>query len=726
MNLIKVFFVLLLLNLLQACTSTAYLNAPRGPVYVPVISPKYATTSVEHPIRTVLHAESMPCPVDLFVAGEHVATLEDGDSVELYLPAKNSRLSAKGTGTCGKLKTKRSYTYPGLDIVDPTLYMGYLMENSGYTLKIIESMQTKVKLRDAKYIVSKSDSLFKGVNYQTVKIGHPYERFWPLYFSKSRSGQLQFVHYEDTWSKDDKTSYKVYGPNGLVKKGKMTVNKILKKYPKWQDYGDGSQCVIRNNRYLSGFVTKLNDSFLYQYADITDIMNSVHEQIKNTTSPATRQKYTSNQKDVLYLCHDSSLVFQQIIKTQTESQVLAKKRYISTVFGPVGEADYAPTIKQHTHLKFLRDFEKVVNKKPDLDAVEKYLVKNKYRMSKAQIDRLFKTAFNQEVKRYSYDRMLALSKRLKITKSRFDKHILSHFTNNGFLFPNIREVEKLVGKKATETLVTNLAKSNPFRDDFSYLFNQSLYVRAFLTGAFQNERFRQHRNIEQFYTSQAYEKVLRFFDVTAKIFGSGNNLVVSLPYSPSTVQFSLPADCTYKKSDSKKASTGFFEGILSGFSTDKLISYDLYSCKPKSESIRQITKLTSSVNSISLETNSLNRLKWEDVRVTDTFYYSEAQTTNTTMPSSSTGNTTSTYSNNASVRDSSKSSSRSTSGLKEVYNGGYKSSQGNIMYIVKCNSGRSVSAFKDNSGWWKDSGGSKMGERYRNLSPQDFGEKYCR
>lgn len=727
MKLLKVFAAFLLANLLQACTSTAYYYyTPKAPVYVPVVSPKYATKSVEHPIRLVLHAAETPCKVDLYVDGDHVSTLEEEDQVELYLPARKSSISAKGIGKCDRLKTNHSYVYPGLDIIDPTLYLGYRLENSKFTLVINESMQTTSKLRDARYLIAKSESLFEGADYQTVTIGHPYQRPWPLYFSQTKSGQWQFVYYNETWSEGDKTYYEVYDENGLVKKGEMTVSKILKKYPKWQDYGDGSECVIRNNRYLSGFLTKLDDRFLYQYADITEIVNAVHEQLKNTNTSDILHKYTPSQKDVLYLCHDSSLVFQQIIKSETESQVLAKEKFISSAFGPVGVADYEPIIKQHIRLKFLKDFEKVVNKKPNLDDVEKYLVKNKHRMTNEQIERLFSVSFSHEVERFSYDRMIALSKTVKLIKSDFDKHILNYFTRNGFSFSNIGEVEALVGKKATETLVTNTAKSNPFRNDFSYLFDKKLYVREFLAGAFKNKAFSQHKHVEQFYASQAYQKVLHFFDVKGRVFGSGDKVVLSLPYPDSTIQISLLADCSFNKSGSKKASTGFFEGILSGFNTDKLVSYDLYSCKPKTESINQIAKLAKSANSISLDTSNLNALAWEDVRVTDTYYYSEYQTTTTSTPSYDSENTTSTYSNNTTSSQSSGSSSQSSSGLKEVYNGGYKSSQGHIIYIVRCNDGRKVSVFQDNSGWWKDGVGSKMGEQYRNLSPQSFGEKYCR
>ena len=89
-------------------------------------------------------------------------------------------------------------------------------------------------------------------------------------------------------------------------------------------------------------------------------------------------------------------------------------------------------------------------------------------------------------------------------------------------------------------------------------------------------------------------------------------------------------------------------------------------------------------------------------------------------------NSSSTSSSSSRSKSSNRSSSSSQSGgMKKIYNGGYKSSDGHIIYIVKCNNGRSTSAFKDSSGWWRDSGGSKMGEKYRNLSKQSFGAKYC-
>lgn len=74
---------------------------------------------------------------------------------------------------------------------------------------------------------------------------------------------------------------------------------------------------------------------------------------------------------------------------------------------------------------------------------------------------------------------------------------------------------------------------------------------------------------------------------------------------------------------------------------------------------------------------------------------------------------------------SSSSSSQNNSGVKEVYDGGNKSSDGYPIYIVKCKQGSKVSAFKKPNGYWFDSSGSNYGDRYRNLSLDDFAAKKC-
>lgn len=116
--------------------------------------------------------------------------------------------------------------------------------------------------------------------------------------------------------------------------------------------------------------------------------------------------------------------------------------------------------------------------------------------------------------------------------------------------------------------------------------------------------------------------------------------------------------------------------------------------------------------------NSVNQIAQKQYR--DSQRYSSSGYANSTTSSNSEPSSTSSSDSRPS---STKTSSRT--GVNEVYNGGYKSSDGHVIYRVKCNSGNSASAYKDSSGWWKDSGGSNYGERYRHLSTKQFAAKFC-
>lgn len=64
-------------------------------------------------------------------------------------------------------------------------------------------------------------------------------------------------------------------------------------------------------------------------------------------------------------------------------------------------------------------------------------------------------------------------------------------------------------------------------------------------------------------------------------------------------------------------------------------------------------------------------------------------------------------------------------GVSEVYDGGYKSSEGYTIYRIKCNSGGSGSAFQKSNGRWYDSGGSSFSDRYQGWSLSKFANEMC-
>jgi len=101
----------------------------------------------------------------------------------------------------------------------------------------------------------------------------------------------------------------------------------------------------------------------------------------------------------------------------------------------------------------------------------------------------------------------------------------------------------------------------------------------------------------------------------------------------------------------------------------------------------------------------------------------EAQTTDSNDSSYSHGNGKSPIpSSESNAR--SRNSTKHTGGVKEYYDGGYKSG-GHSIYIFRCNNGSKYSAFKKGNGYWHDGAGSNYGDRYRNLSTSDFATKKC-
>jgi hypothetical protein len=67
-----------------------------------------------------------------------------------------------------------------------------------------------------------------------------------------------------------------------------------------------------------------------------------------------------------------------------------------------------------------------------------------------------------------------------------------------------------------------------------------------------------------------------------------------------------------------------------------------------------------------------------------------------------------------------------SAGVKEVYDGGVKSSSGSPIYIVKCTSGSSYSVFQKGNQWWDYSGvPSHMGSRYDGKSLNDVANLLC-
>lgn len=64
-------------------------------------------------------------------------------------------------------------------------------------------------------------------------------------------------------------------------------------------------------------------------------------------------------------------------------------------------------------------------------------------------------------------------------------------------------------------------------------------------------------------------------------------------------------------------------------------------------------------------------------------------------------------------------------GVAETYDGGYKNTEGGPIYIIKCNSGGSSSAFQKSDGRWYDGSGYSHSDRYKGMSLSQFANEMC-
>lgn len=64
-------------------------------------------------------------------------------------------------------------------------------------------------------------------------------------------------------------------------------------------------------------------------------------------------------------------------------------------------------------------------------------------------------------------------------------------------------------------------------------------------------------------------------------------------------------------------------------------------------------------------------------------------------------------------------------GVAETYDGGYKNTEGNPIYIIKCNSGGSSSASQKSDGRWYDGSEYSHSDRYKGMSLSQFANEMC-
>ena len=257
---------------------------------------------------------------------------------------------------------------------------------------------------------------------------------------------------------------------------------------------------------------------------------------------------------------------------------------------------------------------------------------------------------------------------------------------------------------------------------------KSCNVYEFRVSAMNIKGFSRKFQINTFLNSIEYKYSLASLIAQADIKYKYDYIDIELEYPKGSIHLYENASCDYKESKSDTRDIGLLETLFTFNANDKEVhNYDVYACNLPKSAIQNINNLVAQLPS-QIYWSNINKLSqtWRAINTTSRYSYSTAPAPSQNLAGST--NSTSTSSNNSSNVNnerSSSSSSRDSGGLKEMYNGGYKSSQGNIIYIVRCNDGRKISAFKDSSGWWKDGSGSKLGEKYRHLSNQAFGNKYC-
>jgi hypothetical protein len=236
-------------------------------------------------------------------------------------------------------------------------------------------------------------------------------------------------------------------------------------------------------------------------------------------------------------------------------------------------------------------------------------------------------------------------------------------------------------------------------------------------------------DLNSFSSSLIYQYVIKNLSYNIKGYSSGSDFSLNLSVANKSFNTSFNGVCDYSHATSSRDDATFWQALRGA--SEAINHHDIYKCRLSSNDLNRIEKFTQIMKSTDDYHDIVAKKSWTDARFTyATLIYPPPPTAvagsydsggnNSSYNSSSSNSTLGNLSSSTSNRSSSRSK-----GVKEIYNGGSKSSQGHIIYIIKCHSGSGTSAYQDSNDWWNDSGGSNFGERYRRLSKQDFGNKYC-
>ncbi len=241
--------------------------------------------------------------------------------------------------------------------------------------------------------------------------------------------------------------------------------------------------------------------------------------------------------------------------------------------------------------------------------------------------------------------------------------------------------------------------------------------------------FGENLKIDTFFNSPEYKYILKNnYKITTALRKNNNKFYIDVSFNFVDVSFVFNSDCHFVKEKAVSSETGFLDSIFT-FGADQMTNYyNVYSCSAKPSDMAKIEAFSERINNEYAYNSIARQPNWQyssrSSRDTDYYYDAPSSNYNNSAVSHSSSNNNNTSSNHNSSKNNSKKIVKQPK-VKEVYDGGRKSSDGFIIYIVRCNSGRSTSTFRDNKGWWKDSGGSNFGEKYRYLSNHEFAVKYC-
>jgi hypothetical protein len=157
--------------------------------------------------------------------------------------------------------------------------------------------------------------------------------------------------------------------------------------------------------------------------------------------------------------------------------------------------------------------------------------------------------------------------------------------------------------------------------------------------------------------------------------------------------------------------------LVLGFGMCASLSAQSYDLKLLKKGSNQSQYVGTTKGLVRTSTSSVNNMINKHIRNSERYNnassndYSNSSSSNSSR-SSSTAST------------SSRSSNSSPTGVKKWYDAGTRSSKGHKNYRVVCHNGRAKTVFRASDGFWYNVS-TNMGQKYKNLSVEQFTTKFC-